>query len=363
MTASDQPITAFAFLDRNEKVELPSMVASFGPDDFLRQKSLLHAMKLAQVDVSTVRTLEGDEAEWRDLHDELATRSLFDLDGRRVARLRNADSFVSKHRDALERWIDKPSPGATLLLDVRTLAANTNFYKKIKKTGWLIAAGDNKEDNKSKNKDAELASWILRWGKTQHQLALTRPQVTVLVDRIGPVCGLIDCELAKLALFADAKGSVTDARVDELVGGWRTQTVWSLADSIAEGKINTSLQQIDKLVMAGQSVFGITAQLSWSLRRFGVAARYIEQMERAGQRTSLQTALTAAGFRSYELTKAETNIRRIGRPRARELLSWLLDLELQLKGSHSNEERGRLALETFLLKLADHPSPSSRIAS
>jgi DNA polymerase-3 subunit delta len=240
-------------------------------------------------------------------------------------------------------------------LDLQTLAANTNLYKKIKKNGWLVSAGD--------VKDAELSGWIVRWGKKEHGISLTRPQANVLVDRIGPICGLIDCELAKLALFAESKGTVSDARVDELVGGWRTQTVWNLAESIADGKINHALRQIDKLIMAGQSVFGIAAQLSWSLRRYGIATRYIEQLERRGQKTSLQNALATAGFRGHELSKAESSIRRLGRPRARELLSWLLELELQLKGSHSNEERGRLALETFLLKLTDHPQPSPRIAS
>jgi DNA polymerase-3 subunit delta len=355
MAANDQSFSAFDFLERNDTAELPPVVACFGPDDFLRHKSFQHAMEIGQVDASTVRTFEGDESPWCDVHDELATRSLFDLAGRRVARLRNADPFVTKHRESLERWVEKPSPGATLLLDLQTLAANTNLYKKIKKNGWLVSAGD--------IKDAELSGWIVRWGKKEHGISLTRPQANVLVDRIGPICGLIDCELAKLALFVESKGTVSDARVDELVGGWRTQTVWNLAESIADGKINHALRQIDKLIMAGQSVFGIAAQLSWSLRRYGIATRYIEQLERRGQKTSLQNALATAGFRGHELSKAESSIRRLGRPRARELLSWLLELELQLKGSHSNEERGRLALETFLLKLTDHPQPSPRIAS
>lgn len=350
---NDAIISAFAFLERTDSAILPSVVACFGPDDFLRQKSLQHAIVLGGIDGSTIRTFEGDETQWRDLHDELATRSLFDLDGKRAARVRNADSFVSKNRDALERWLDRPPSGATLLLDLRTLAANTNLYKKIKKLGWGIATGE--------PKDAELSGWIVRWGKTHHALVLSPPQANVLVDRIGPICGLIDCELAKLSLFADRQGAVSDARVDELVGGWRTQTVWSLADALAEGKIQLALQQIDKLIMAGQSVIGIAAQLSWSLRRYGTAARIIEQTERKGEKPVLQQALERAGFRTYELAKAEERLRRIGRARARKLLPWLLDLELQLKGSHSQEDRARLALESFLLRLADHPNPSPRI--
>jgi DNA polymerase-3 subunit delta len=352
---NDQVMTAFDFLDRAEAAPLPAVVASFGPDDFLRRRVLHHAIAVGGLDESTLRTFEGDEAQWRDVHDELATRSLFDTEGKRGAKLRNADGFVSKNRDALERWIERPAEGSTLLLDLRTLPATTNLYKGIKKRGWLIST--------TEPKDAELTEWILRWAKNHHSLYLSRPQANVLVDRIGPVCGLIDCELAKLALFADHQGAVSDARVEELVGGWRTQTVWNLADAIAEGKIEEALRNIDKLIMAGQSIFGIAAQLSWSMRRYGTAARIVEQMERAGQRPVLQQALERAGFRPYELAKAEHRLRRIGRARARELLSWLLELELQLKGSHSQEDRGRLALETFLFRLADLGTPSAAASS
>jgi DNA polymerase-3 subunit delta len=72
-----------------------------------------------------------------------------------------------------------------------------------------------------------------------------------------------------------------------------------------------------------------------------------------GQRVVFSQILEKAGFRPYEVGKAEARLRRIGRSRAKELLSWLVELELQLKGSHSGEDRARLALEAFLLKLSD----------
>jgi DNA polymerase-3 subunit delta len=359
-TSSKEPkgegvVTAFQFLDRTQQAELPVVVAAFGPDDFLRRRALHHAIALGGLDETTIRTFEGDEAQWRDVHDELATRSLFDTEGRRAAKLRGGDGFVSANRDALERWLNKATVGSTLLLDLRTLASNTNLYKQIRKVGWLISAAE--------VKDAELLDWILCWGQKRHSLYLTRPQGEVLVDRIGPVCGLIDCELAKLALFANAQGGVSDDRVHEVVGGWRTQTVWNLADWVAEAKIDQALEAIDKLVMAGQSAFGIAAQLSWSLRRYGTAAHLIEQMERMGQRPNLQQALERAGFRPFDIAKAEIRLRTIGRGRAKELLSWLVELEMQLKGSHSNEDRARQALESFLLRLCNFKPTPVRNAS
>ena len=93
------------------------------------------------------------------------------------------------------------------------------------------------------------------------------------------------------------------------------------------------------------------AQLSWSLRRYGLAAKLIEQSERVDSRITLAVALERAGFNRFDIAKAETRLKRIGRPRAREMLTWLVDLELQLKGSHSNDQRAQLALESMIMKL------------
>jgi DNA polymerase-3 subunit delta len=63
-------------------------------------------------------------------------------------------------------------------------------------------------------------------------------------------------------------------------------------------------------------------------------------------------ALEKAGFNRFDLAKAEARLRRIGRVRAKELLNDLVRLELQLKGSHSNEHRARFVLESLIVSLA-----------
>ena len=92
--------------------------------------------------------------------------------------------------------------------------------------------------------------------------------------------------------------------------------------------------------------------MGWSLRRFGVAARIVEIAEKSGTKIPLGTALEKAGFNRFDLAKAEARLRRIGRVRAKELLNDLVRLELQLKGSHSNEHRARFALESLIVSLA-----------
>ncbi len=355
-TKSEAITHAIEFLASSVKRDLPAVVIAIGPDDFLRRESIEHALHLGGADPMSVARFEGDEAQWRDVNDELSTQSLFDTGGPKVAYIRKADSFVSppkenekktvssgtSNREKVEHWIEQSTPGSTLLLDMQTLPSNTRLYRIAQSKGFLIGTAEVKSN--------ELLAWIRHWGNHKHKIDLTDKQAALIADRIGYVCGLIDCELAKLALFADSQGKVSDARIDELVGGWRTQTIWKLTDAVTEGRIAEAIEGVDKLIMSGQSAVGLAAQMSWSLRRYGVAATWFDQQKRTGNEgSSLYDALSQAGFR-FDLAKEETRLKRISWNRAKEILVWLVELEKQLKGSHSQEDRARMALESFLFR-------------
>lgn len=319
------------------------MVIAIGPDDFLRRESIEHTLKLAGIDPMSIARFDSEDAQWRDVNDELSTQSLFDSGGPKAAYIRKADSFLSANREQLERWIDQATPGSSLLMDVQTLPSIQRVYKLALAKGLLIATAE--------PKGKEFQTWIKQWGVRKHKLHLTEEQSGLIADRVGYVCGLVDCELAKIALFADPKGKVSDERVDELVGGWRTQTVWKLSEAVAEGRIAEAIEGIDKLIMSGQTAIGIAAQMSWSLRRYAVAATWFDQQKRNGMHGStLQDALSRAGFRPYDLAREEGRLKRISWNRAKEILGWLIELEKELKGSHSHEDRARMALESFIFR-------------
>ena len=344
--------TAFEFLESEIALPLPTVVACFGSDDFLRRTAIQHFTSAPGIDSETIRSFDGETDQWRDVHDEIATRSLFDDGGTKIAIVRNGDKFVTKSREQLERWTDQSAADTCLILEVQTLAATTSLYKLIAKKGKLVKCTPPQKSSWGNPPDEKaIQKWVITWASARHDLILTEKQSALVVDRIGGVCGLIDCEIAKLALFADSDRKVPDKRVAELVGGWRTQTAWELSDAIAEGKVAVAIEQLDKLLTAGQNAVGLMAQLSWSLRRYGLAAKLVEQSERVESRITLSVALERAGFNRFDVEKAETRLKRIGRPRAKEMLAWLVDLELKLKGSHSNEHRARLALETLIMKL------------
>lgn len=354
-TAAEKPtlvVPAFEFLESNIALPLPPVAACFGTDEFLRRTAIHHFTNASGIDPETIRSFDGETDSWRDIHDELVTRSLFDDGETKVAIVRNGDKFVTKSREQLELWTEQPKVNTCLLLEIQTLAANTTLYKLIAKKGKLVKCTPPQKSSWGNPPDEKaIQKWVIAWAKSKHALTLTEKQSVLIVDRIGGVCGLIDCEIAKLALFAESDGKVPDNRVAELVGGWRTQTAWELSDAIADGHVAIAIEQLDKLLTAGQNAVGLMAQVSWSLRRYGLAAKLIEQSERVESKMALSVALERAGFNRFDVTKAESRLKRIGRSRAKEMLTWLVDLELKLKGSHSNEHRSRLAFESLIMKL------------
>lgn len=267
--------------------------------------------------------------------------------------VRDADKFISTNRAALERWVDSAPADAVLILEASSFPGTTKLYKQVVAKGLLIqcnppltSAWGNPVDEKA------IQKWLAGWSKKGYSLSLTNRQLSLLLDRIGTELGMLDCELAKLALFANDKGEVEDATMNKLVGGWRTQTLWEIADHVADGKIAMALEQLDRLLVSGQTPLGFFSPLAWSLRRYGVAAQLVEQQERCGDRPNLAACLEQAGFRKFDLKKAEGQLRRIGRPRTKQLLNWIVEMELKLKGSHSNDRAAKLAIEEFLIRLA-----------
>jgi DNA polymerase-3 subunit delta len=184
---------------------------------------------------------------------------------------------------------------------------------------------------------------------------VTRDAAELLIELSGPIFGILDMDLAKLALFVTAGQKVTAKLVQEAIGGWRAQTTWDLVDAAAAGDAGEALVQLDRLLHSGEHPLALLGSISWSLRRYAAATRIFQAAERRGHRMPLKEALTQAGVRDWPLgtlKKAEERLMQLGRVRAGKLYQWLLETDLALKGSHSHEARGRIALEMLILKMA-----------
>ena len=299
-----------------------------------------------------VSQFDGDTARWSDVRDELATASLFDAGGTRSVILRQADTFVSDHRPELEAYLAKPGATSRLILELESLAANTRIYKQLAARHLLVACGTS-PDAKTGVTAASRRKFLTGYVAGRHQVKLAGAAADALIEMLGDDIGMLETEIAKLALYRDRGETIDEALVREVVAGWQGKTVWQITDAVAAGDAAEALRQLDKLMSGGQPPIALLPQIAWGLRRLGMATAVVEHRERSGRPWKLDEALSAAGVhRPADVGRAKTQLKGLGRERARQLLPWLLDVDLRLKGTHSADGRDRFLLEQLVVRLA-----------
>ena len=327
--------------------DVPDVVVLFGSDTTLRSWSI--SSLTSRGDVTQV---DGEATRWSDLRDDLATASLFDMGDKRTIVVRDADKFVKKYRPEIESFIAKPSGAARLILELDTLASNTRIYRAASKDYMLVNCGSSTV-GKSGPTAASRRKFLTGYVAKRHGTKLSNEAADALAEMLGDEIGMADTEIAKLSLYVTPGATIDESLVREIVAGWQGKTIWQINDAIAGGDAAEALRQLDKLMTSGQPPIAMLPQIAWSLRRLGMATAVVEYMERSGRRWRLEDALVQAGVkRPVDISQATSQLKTLRRERGKQLLPWLLDADLRLKGTHSTLGRDRFLLEHLIVKLA-----------
>lgn len=342
---------ALEFFKHADRVDVPAVCAVWGNEGLLKHQ-VLNALKKrvggggdAELGLST---LSGKTAKPAEVFDELATVALFGS-ARRCVIVDDADDFVKRHRLALEEYVSRPSEHGALILNLTTWPKTTRLYKHLDQTGLQVEC--------TTPQPAKIKTWLAERAAAYHGAVLQAGADEALLELLDPDLGLLDQELAKLALLAGKDGTITRGMVHKSVGTWRHRTAWELIDAAASGNAAEALAQLDRLLLAGEHPIAVLAQMGATLRRFAHAARRIEQSGRPVSHAVLTRALKESGVPHFATRKAGHQLKQLGRQRAEKLLSWLLTADLALKGSSSAPDRGRLVLETLIVRMARVADP------
>jgi DNA polymerase III subunit delta len=313
-------------------------------DEHLLKRQMIQLLRDAVTDGDdfSVTTFDGDTAEVRDVVDELSTMAMFG-GGRRMAVVDDADDFVSKNRPQLEDYAAKPKSSGVLVLCVKSWPANTRLAKAVASSGLTVDC--------STPAESKLSRWAVNWAKKQYRAQLDPSAAGVLLEIVGPEMGLLDQELSKLGAAVDPGQKITADDVHRLVGSWRTKSTWDMLDAALAGNSASALEQLDKLLRAGEEPIAILGQIASSLRKLATAARYVFRSEAEGRRMSLRGALEAAGNRMF-LDKAESQLKRLGRYRSMQLYRWLLETDVALKSQRSGRQGARRVLERLIVRVS-----------
>jgi len=262
------------------------------------------------------------------------------LSPRRLVVVESADPFVTRHRADLEKLFARKEHSKTgvLVLEVKTWPSNTRLAKALDDAAAIVCKAPTTQ---------KLAGWVAQWAQSAHGKRLSADAARLLVDLVGPDMGLLDQELAKLAVYVGDAAGVEAADVDRLTGNSREEDVWKVFSAIADGRPADALSILDRLLDQGnEPVAVLSGPFSWQLRRLAQAYR----LTRQGRTVS--AALAEAG-----VPRGEALLRHLGPDRAGKLFDWLLEADLGLKGS--SQLPPRVLLERFIVKLA-RKSPAPR---
>lgn len=321
----------------------------FGADNTLMSWSA--SVLTGAADVTDV---DGTSARWSDINDELSTASLFDMGEKRSVVIRGADKFVSSHRSEIEGYLAKPGTAARLILQFDSLASNTKVYKALDKSHLLVCCSG-ETGQKTGATAATRRKFLTGYVASRHQVKLATAAADALIEMLGDDVGFLDTEIAKLALYLQPGETIDEPLVRDVVAGWQGKTIWQITEAISSGNAAEAMKQLDKLISGGQPAIALLPQIAWSLRRLGLAAATHLSAERGGRHQRLEDSLAKAGInRPAEISRAIADMKRMKREKAGELLPWLLDADLRLKGTHSADGRDRFMLEQFVMRLANN---------
>lgn len=161
---------------------------------------------------------------------ELATvlddlRTLPFLAERRVVVVRDADKFITQHREHLEGYAANPSPTGVLVLECKSLPANTRLAKQIAKVGQLSKF--------EAMPNYKVPAWLTGWASSAYGVRMESQAAELLCSLIGFDLGLLDAELRKCGLYVGNRKRITQADIEALVGHHREEEVWGLLAAIS----------------------------------------------------------------------------------------------------------------------------------
>lgn len=327
---------SLAFLDKADRHKVRPVYVLFGDEDFLKRQVLaaLQALVLGPPGESFgLSSHAGDKAVFAAVHDELQTLPF--LSPRRLVVVENADPFVTRHRAALEKYVADPAPNGVLVLDVKSWPANTRLAKLVDASATLACKAPTGQ---------RLPEWCARRASAAHGKQLSAAAAGMLVDLVGADLGLLDQELAKLAVYTGEAARIDVGDVDKVVGSSRAESTWKILDALAAGRPAEALEILDRLFDQGEDELRVLGAFSMQLRRLAQAYRLTQQGR------PLAAALADVGVPPFAVRAAEQQLRHVGRRRADRLYDWLVETNQGLKGGSALPDRTQL--ERLVVRLA-----------
>ena len=238
-----------------------------GPETMLKKQhldELKAALTQTHGEVETF-SFDGKTAMLSDVMDELRSYSL--MQTYKLVLVDDAEEFVKRHRDTLERYAPSPVDHATLVLRANKWNRG-NLDKLINKVGAII-------DCKALN-EPDAQSWVMQRVVGQYGRKIDRAAAGLLVERVGTSLMKLDAELAKLTVMVSDGQTVGPELVEEAVGRGSEAQAWAVQEAvlsaISDGRPGDAVAKVRELVdLSGQADVLVGFFIADLMRKFTVA--------------------------------------------------------------------------------------------
>lgn len=328
---------------KSSKSEDAGAYAVCGADAFLKRQAvdaIMHSV-LGDADRSlTLSEYEGSSAalELASVLDDL--RTLPFLAEKRLVIVTEADAFITRYRSELETYLESPSACGVLLLECKSLPANTRLHKRINQVGEVIKC--------ERPKSREVPNWVVQRARDAHDCRLDSPAGVLLIDLVGEDLGRLDAELQKLSLYVGDRKRIAVADVETLVGHTREEQVWGILTAISAGDSAKAMQlwedvwQTDRAASA-RAIGGI----AFTVRRLLEAKRV---QESGGAPRELTRLLMRWGQEQQVVRELSA----FSRADIEDMLCTLLEADVAAKTGGASV---RTSIEAFIINVCQRKRP------
>jgi DNA polymerase-3 subunit delta len=218
--------------------------------------------------MTALLSVDGDEAVVSEVLDELKTAPF--LADKRVVLVKNAEGFVSKHRDILERYFEKPAHTGILILAVASWDARTRLAKMLSKAGELITM--------EAPPKWKLPEHMVQYAATRHKIKLNRDAAEMLVELIGEELAPLYGELEKLILFARGEKVIRADHVESLTGHQRVYGAFEVIDAMTAGNAGQAITRLRNMFEQDKAAeYTVVGAFAFHLRRMFQAKTMLEK--------------------------------------------------------------------------------------
>lgn len=330
---------ALNFLTKIKSTTRQPVYVLSGDEPFLKKQSRDAIRKFVLGDGDgefSITTYEGDKIEdISPIRNDLETVSFFSPV--RLVEIDNADDFISDHRAALERYLQKPSQVGVLVVEVKSFPETTNLAKMLPDEAKISCKSP---------KDWELAGWCFKWARAKYQKSLDKNAAELLVMYVGTSMGMLANELEKLATATGDRSDILPADIEEYVSRTRAAEVFKILDHVGDNKPDKAILILNQLLEQGVEPLAILGPLTYSLKRLAAIDRFVSE----GQ--PLAKAMDSAKIMAWPQARETISrqLKHLGRNRLQMLSEWIAETNINLKGGSALPDH--VVLEKLLVKLA-----------